>query len=236
MKKVVFVIDDEKDIQEILETNLKATYNVHTFSSALDAQKALKVTGNPDIIILDIMMDGMDGYELCKYLKSDNEYKNIPIIFLSAKSAEFDKVLGLELGGDDYLAKPFSLKELQSRIKAVLRRTEKSNNDTNIDEPKKKIIYKTLVLSPDNYSLVINEKNVKLTKTEFRLLYLFFSHPEKIFSRDNIIDSIRGQDVYVVDRTIDVHIMNLRKKLKEYKNILITFSGVGYGLKLNENE
>lgn len=227
MKKI-FVVDDETDIQEILKINLsRNNYDVSAFSSAEEAFNALKKS-IPDLIVLDIMMSGMDGYEFCKILRSANEYKNIPIVFLSAKSEEFNKVLGLELGGDDYVTKPFSINELISRIKAILRRTEKG-----VEEPALENIltYKGVLLNPDNYTLKVDGADIKVTKTEFEILRLFLKHRGKIFSRDNILDSIRGNDVYVIDRTIDVHIMNLRKKLGNYKNIISTFSGVGYGFK-----
>ena len=228
MRKKLFVIDDEKDIQDIVMVNLSSqNLDVLTFSSAEEALEELTRT-RPDLILLDVMMDGMDGFEFCKRLRSNAEYKDIPIIFLSARSEEFDKVLGLELGGDDYVTKPFSIKELSSRIKAVLRRS-----DTRAKEilSEKKLAYKGLELFPEKYSLRIDGKPVKLTKTEFEILFLFLKHREKIFTRDNIIDSIRGADVYVIDRTIDVHIMNLRKKLGKYKNVISTFSGVGYGFR-----
>ncbi len=228
MKKKLFVIDDEKDIQDIIMVNLSSqNLDVLVFSSAEEALEELTRT-RPDLILLDVMMDGMDGFEFCKRLRSNGEYKDIPIIFLSARSEEFDKVLGLELGGDDYVTKPFSIKELSSRIKAVLRRS-----DTRAGEilSEKKLAYKGLELFPEKYSLRIDGKPVKLTKTEFEILFLFLKHREKIFTRDNIIDSIRGADVYVIDRTIDVHIMNLRKKLGKYKNVISTFSGVGYGFR-----
>jgi DNA-binding response OmpR family regulator len=228
MKKKIFVIDDEKDIQDIIMVNLSSqNLDVLTFSSAEEALGELART-RPDLILLDVMMDGMDGFEFCTRLRSNSEYKDIPIIFLSARSEEFDKVLGLELGGDDYVTKPFSIKELSSRIKAVLRRS-----DTRAKEilSEKKLAYKGLELFPEKYSLRIEGKPVKLTKTEFEILFLFLKHREKIFTRDNIIDSIRGDDVYVIDRTIDVHIMNLRKKLGKYKNVISTFSGVGYGFR-----
>lgn len=228
MRKKLFVIDDEKDIQDIVMVNLSSqNLDVLTFSSAEEALEELTRT-RPDLILLDVMMDGMDGFEFCKRLRSNAEYKDIPIIFLSARSEEFDKVLGLELGGDDYVTKPFSIKELSSRIKAVLRRS-----DTRAKEilSEKKLAYKGLELFPEKYSLRIDGKSVKLTKTEFEILFLFLKHREKIFTRDNIIDSIRGADVYVIDRTIDVHIMNLRKKLGKYKNVISTFSGVGYGFR-----
>jgi two-component system phosphate regulon response regulator PhoB/two-component system alkaline phosphatase synthesis response regulator PhoP len=228
MKKKIFVVDDEKDIQDILRVNLSLqNLDVRTFSSGEEALAELK-NGQPDLILLDVMMDGMDGFEFCKTLRSSTEYRDVPVIFLSAKTEEFDRVLGLELGGDDYIAKPFSMKEVSARVKAVLRRTDTKTRQI-LNE--KKIAYKGVELFPEKYALKIDGRSVKLTKTEFEILFLFLKHPEKIFTRDNIIDSIRGDDVYVIDRTIDVHIMNLRKKLGKYKNIITTFSGVGYGFK-----
>lgn len=228
MKKKIFVVDDERDIQEILKVNLSLqNLDVTAFSSGEEALDALK-NGLPDLILLDVMMDGMDGFEFCKTLRANDAYRDIPIIFLSARTEEFDRVLGLELGGDDYIAKPFSVKEVSARVKAVLRRTD-TRTARMLNE--KKLAYKGVELFPEKYSLKIDGKGVKLTKTEFEILFLFLKHPEKIFTRDNIIDSIRGDDVYVIDRTIDVHIMNLRKKLGKYKNIITTFSGVGYGFK-----
>ncbi len=229
MKNKIYVIDDEEDIQEILKVNLeKEGYEVESFASGEDALRALKSGGSPDLMILDIMMQGMDGYEFCKHVRSSRQFGSIPIIFLSAKMEEFDKVLGLELGGDDYISKPFGMKELKSRVKAVLRRFNESSKNSDASTV---LVYKGLEVNSDYFELKIDGNNVKLTKTEFEILELFLRNPGKIFSRDNIIDSIKGHDVYVVDRTIDVHIMNLRKKLGEYKNIITTFSGVGYGFK-----
>lgn len=227
MKKSIFVIDDEKDIREILKINLVSEgYSVTTFSSADEAKKGF-ASEKPDLILLDIMMEGKDGFEFCREIRSNEKFKSIPVIFLSAKSEEFDKVLGLELGGDDYLTKPFSIKELRSRIKAVLRRSG------TVSEAAKSAIlkYKGVELNLDQYSLKVDNEEIKLTKTELNILSLFMENPGKIFSRDNIINSVRGHDVFVVDRTIDVHIMNLRKKLGDYKNIITTFSGIGYGFK-----
>lgn len=228
MKEKIFIVDDEEDIREILEVNLNNEgYEIYSFSSADKAMEKLSEI-HPDLFILDIMMEGMDGYEFCRILRSSEKSKNIPIIFLSAKTEEFDKVLGLELGGDDYVSKPFGIKELISRVKAVLRRSTRAE----ITEEKKDIIkYKGIEFFPEKYQLKVDGENVKLTKSEFQILSIFLKNPGKIFSRDNIIDSIRGFDVYVVDRTIDVHIMNLRKKLGNYKNIITTFSGIGYGFK-----
>jgi two-component system alkaline phosphatase synthesis response regulator PhoP len=227
MKKIIFIVDDEKDIREILKINLVSEgYSVTAFPSAADAKKGFE-SEKPDLIILDVMMEGKDGFEFCRDIRSNEKLKSVPVIFLSAKSEEFDKVLGLELGGDDYLTKPFSIKELRSRIKAVLRRAGEQS------ESKKNSIlkYKGVELNPEQYSLKVDSEEIKLTKTELNILSLFMENPGKIFTRDNIINSVRGHDVFVVDRTIDVHIMNLRKKLGEYKNIITTFSGVGYGFK-----
>jgi DNA-binding response OmpR family regulator len=229
MKKTVFVIDDEKDIQDILKINLeKEGYDVLAFSSAEESRRTMQRGTRPDCIVLDVMMQGIDGYEYCKQLRSSPEYRRIPILFLSAKTDELDKVLGLELGGDDYITKPFSIKEIKSRIKAVLRRTA---GDEPGDAVEQRITHQGIELIPDHYSLKVDGADVELTKTEFKILYLFMSNPGKIFSRDNIIDSIRGHDVYVVDRTVDVHVMNLRKKIGRYKHLIKTFSGVGYGFK-----
>lgn len=234
MKKTVFAVDDEQDILDIISINLSHTgYRVETFLSAEAALKALQSGINPSLFILDIMLDGMDGYDFCKMLRQSPQWKEIPIIFLSAKSEEFDTVLGLELGADDYLTKPFSIKELNSRIKAVLRRSGSSTTGTGNtpDDTENIYRYRGVELYPDQFKLTVDGKEVQLTKTEFEILHLFLAHPGKIFTRDNIIDSVRGNNIYVVDRTIDVHIMNLRKKLQSYKNIVKTFSGVGYGFK-----
>jgi DNA-binding response OmpR family regulator len=227
MKKTIFIIDDEKDIRDIIKINLVSEgYSVTAFPSAADAKKGFE-SEKPDLIILDVMMEGKDGFEFCREIRSNEKLKSIPVIFLSAKSEEFDKVLGLELGGDDYMTKPFSIKELRSRIKAVLRRSGE------LPEDKKTAVlkYKGVELNPEQFSLKVDNEEIKLTKTELNILSLFMENPGKIFTRDNIINSVRGHDVFVVDRTIDVHIMNLRKKLGDYKNIITTFSGVGYGFK-----
>lgn len=228
MKKKIFVLDDEEDILEIIKVNLDSYgYESHLFNRPSLAKTELAKGIIPDLFILDIMMPEEDGYEFCRFIKSKQNLREIPVIFLSAKTDEFDKVLGLELGADDYIPKPFSIKELASRVKAVLRRyTKEISHDAS-----KILTYKGLSVFPDEYRLSVDGEDVKLTKTEFEILSLFLRHPGKIFSRDNIIDSIRGSDIYVVDRTIDVHIMNLRKKIGSYKNIVTTFSGVGYGFK-----
>lgn len=223
----IFVVDDEKDICEIVKINLeKNGYEVKTFLSAEEALKIMK-SEKPDLLILDIMLGGMDGLEMCKMMRLADDLKLVPILFLSAKSAEVDKVLGLELGADDYLTKPFSIHELAARVKAILRRSAPSPG-----MPFKEVLaYKGIELYADKYLVSVDGNEISLTKTEFEILKLFMEYPGKIFSRDNIIDSVRGDDVYVIDRTVDVHVMNLRKKLGPYKEAIKTYSGVGYGLK-----
>jgi two-component system, OmpR family, alkaline phosphatase synthesis response regulator PhoP len=228
MKKKIFVIDDEKDIQDIIRINLQGEgYDTFCYSSGEEALRGLE-TVSPDLFVLDIMMPGIDGYEFCRRVRASEEWKNIPVIFLSAKSEEIDKVLGLELGGDDYMTKPFSVKELKSRVKAVFRRVIRA--DLN-ERSSRVILHEGIELNPEHYSLTVDGAGVDLTKTEFEILRLLMENPGKVFTRDNIIDSIKGQDVYVIDRTIDVHVMNLRKKLGRYKNVIKTFSGIGYGFK-----
>ncbi|MGQ9844181.1 MAG: response regulator transcription factor [Spirochaetota bacterium] len=222
----IYVVDDEKDIREILKVNLQTNgFEVATFASAEEVLKQVSIA-KPDLFILDIMMGGMDGLDLCKQIRASSTLKDIPILFLSAKSQELDKVLGLELGADDYITKPFSIHELVARVKAIIRRTQ--GKDVT---PKESLTYKGITLYPEKFLVTLDKEPIDLTKTEFLILKLFMQYPGKIFSRDNIIDSIRGDNVYVIDRTVDVHIMNLRKKLGTYKDAIKTYSGVGYGLK-----
>jgi two-component system, OmpR family, alkaline phosphatase synthesis response regulator PhoP len=228
MSSKIFVIDDEEDIRDIIQINLRAEgYDILCYSSAEEALKGLE-SSVPDLFILDIMMPGIDGYEFCRRVRAADAWKQVPVIFLSAKSDEIDKVLGLELGADDYITKPFSVKELKSRVKAILRRMSRLEDGGTCSRI---LTHEGIELNPDHYSLTVDGTGVDLTKTEFEILRLLLANPGKIFTRDNIIDSIKGQDVYVIDRTIDVHVMNLRKKLGRYKNVIKTFSGVGYGFK-----
>lgn len=227
MPKKIVIIDDEEDIRDIIQMNLRSEgYDVACFASAEEALKGLDRT-LPDLFILDIMMPGIDGFEFCRRIRASEEYCNIPIIFLSAKSDEIDRVLGLELGGDDYMTKPFSVKELKSRVKAIFRRMSRLEEASSSPV----LIHEGITLNPEHFSLTVDGADVDLTKTEFEILRLLLENPGKVFTRDNIIDSIKGRDVYVIDRTVDVHVMNLRKKLGRYKNVIKTFSGVGYGFK-----
>ncbi len=223
MNKYIAVVDDEPDILELVALNLKkANFRVKTFAEVDPFYRSLK-TEVPDLIILDLMMPDVDGFEVCKYLRNKEYSASVPIIMLTAKTEETDKVLGLELGADDYVTKPFSPRELIARVKAVLRRHGKQ-------EPVPKIITIDDVLSIDmeKYEVKVNGNIVDLTLTEFRILQLLASTKGRIQSRDQILSYLWGDEKYVIDRTIDVHIRHLREKLGETAYIIKNVRGLGY--------
>lgn len=224
-KARVLVIDDEKDLIELVRYNLeKEGFEV---LSALDGESGMtSALGElPDIIIVDLMLPGIDGLEVCRRLRSNSRTSRIPLIMLTAKSAEPDRVLGLELGADDYVTKPFSPRELTARIKAVLRRT------TAPQEPSGVIRRGRLTIDSARREVTCAGKAVALTATEFRLLQYLADHPGRVFSRSQLIDGALGRDVSVVDRTIDVHITGLRKKLGGCGEWIETVRGFGYRFK-----
>ncbi|HIQ25479.1 MAG TPA: response regulator transcription factor [Persephonella sp.] len=221
---LVYVIEDDEDINELLVYNLeKEGYEVRPFYSSNPAYQAIK-SQKPDIVILDIMLPDMDGLELCKLLKSDKETADIPVIMLTAKSTEIDKIVGLELGADDYITKPFSIRELLARIKAILRRTKKKN----CPEEEKHYKFNDFKIDFDKYNVEINNKPIRLTSKEFKLLTLLIKSEKKVLSRDFILDEIWKNEDDVFDRTVDVHIKNLRDKLGEYGKYIKTVRGIGY--------
>ena len=223
MKPKIYVIEDDEDINELLIYNLsKENFEVKSFLNSLDALESLKHE-KPDLILLDIMLPDIDGIEVCKRLRASEEYKDIPIIMLTAKSTEIDKVVGLELGADDYITKPFSFKELVARIRAILRRYQKHQTSTAIKK------YKDMEIDPENFSVNIKGKNIPLTVKEFKLLNYLLSSPNKVKTREQILEKIWNEKQYdVYDRTIDVHITKLRNKLGEYGKHIKTVHGVGY--------
>ncbi|NPA53888.1 MAG: response regulator transcription factor [Aquificae bacterium] len=196
----------------------------------MEALKELK-KNPPDLILLDIMLPDIDGLEFCKIVKSDKEISDIPIIMLTAKSTEIDKIVGLELGADDYVTKPFSFKELIARIRAVLRRTQRKTTS----EDNKDITIKDLRIKPEEFKVLIEDKEISLTSKEFRLLLLFVKSPEKVFSREEILNKVWEREYDVYDRTVDVHIKHLREKLKEYGKCIKTVRGVGYKWECEKN-
>lgn len=232
MKKIL-IIDDEKDIVEILSYNLKKEgFNVDT---SFDGENALKKIreNHYDLVLLDLMLPGIQGLDICKMIRKDLSTQDLPVIMLTAKSEELDKILGLEMGADDYITKPFSPREVVARAKAVLRRAETKISSTSIDDNTKKepIIIKDMVIDREKYTVIVGNKNIKLSATEFKLLTYLAERPNKIYSRDHLLDAVWGNDVYVEPRTVDVHIRRVRTKIEEDPNnpvYIKTMRGVGY--------
>jgi DNA-binding response OmpR family regulator len=222
MPKLIAVVDDEEDIVELITHNLeKEKFKVEPF---YDGESILEYTKKhrPDLIILDLMLPGIDGLEVCKFLKKDSETSSIPIIMLTAKGTETDKVVGLELGADDYIVKPFSPRELVARVKTVLRRIETKQQVSKV------ITIDSLTIDLSKYQVLINNKKIALTTTEFKLLSVLAARPGWVFNRQQLLDELWDFDKVVIDRTIDVHIRNLRKKLGKYGEYIKSLHGVGY--------
>jgi two-component system, OmpR family, alkaline phosphatase synthesis response regulator PhoP len=218
----VLVIDDEKDLIEMIRYNLeKEGFNV---IGAGDGESGLSLAAaeKPDLIVIDLMLPGMDGLEVCRLLRKGSGTAGIPIIMLTAKTSESDRVVGLELGADDYVTKPFSPRELGARVKALLRRSSGFHQEPAI------IRHGVLSIDPDSHEVSCSSKKIDLTATEYRLLHFLASHPGFVYSRSALIDGALGRDVTVLERTIDVHIMSLRRKLGECGEWIETIRGFGY--------
>ena len=225
MRRLIAVIDDEPDILELVSIHLKkAHFDVREF---VDAEKFLKFLHSqiPDLVILDLMLPDADGMDICKYLKTKNEYSAIPIIMLTAKTDETDRVLGLELGADDYVTKPFSPRELVARVRAVLRRKEHKEKEKKIE------IGEILCIDLQKFEVKVDNQPVDLTTTEFRILQILAERKGWVFSRSQILNSLWGEDKIVIDRTVDVHIKHLREKLGKAGKFIKNIRGVGYTLK-----
>jgi phosphate regulon transcriptional regulator PhoB len=223
-KEKILIVDDEKDIVKMLDYNLKK----EGFRTVLayDGEDAIDLANrdNPDLIILDLMLPGMDGLEVCKTLKKENKTAKIPIIMLTAKVQEADKIVGLELGADDYITKPFSPRELIARIKAVLRRIKEK------DKPPEVLKKGDLTIDFSKISVAIKGKPIELTSKEFELLKTLINAKGRVLSRDYLLDTIWGFDhaMEIQTRTVDVHIRTLRKKLKSEARRIITVKNYGY--------
>jgi two-component system alkaline phosphatase synthesis response regulator PhoP len=224
MKTKILLVDDEKDIVEFLHYNLiQEGFDV---IAAYDGKEALdKISERPGLIILDIMMPKLDGFEVCKKVRAMRGYENIPIIFLTAKSSEVDEILGLELGASDYIQKPISPKKLIARVKSNLRKSEQYAK-----EPVQ-ISIGPILIDRDQYIVMIDGKEKIFPRKEFELLYYLANNPGRVFSRETLLKDIWGTDVYVVDRTVDVHIRKIREKLDKHFNLIETIKGVGYRFK-----
>jgi DNA-binding response OmpR family regulator len=227
MNGLVAVVDDEKDITGLVELHLeKSNFKVRQFHDAGSFFSFLN-DAIPDLLILDLMLPDADGLEICKHLKRDEKYSGIPVIMLTAKAEETDRVLGLEIGADDYVVKPFSPRELVARVKAVLRRRGRDR-----DTSKKILIGDLIEMDLQKYTVRVQEKDINLTTTEFRILELLGSKMGWVFTRDMMLQHLWGDEKYVLDRTIDVHIRHLRQKLGMHGGIIKNVRGVGYKLEL----
>jgi two-component system alkaline phosphatase synthesis response regulator PhoP len=226
MKKILLV-DDEPDIVEFIKYNLeKDGFEVLASYNGRDALKNL--SRSIDLIILDIMMPEMDGFELYHKIKSNDEYSDLPIIFLTAKSGETDEIKGLDIGASDYIQKPISPKKLIARVKANLRKSSKQQKKS---FAKKELKIGPLLIDSEKYVVVVDGKQKFFPRKEFHLLKYLAGNPGKVFNRDTLLKDVWGGDVYVVDRTIDVHIRKIREKLGKHSELIETIKGVGYRFK-----
>ena len=224
----ILVVDDEQDICEILQYNLETEgYEVDTAHSAEEAL-GLKLT-DYNLILLDVMMGEMSGFQMARKLKEDEKASHIPIIFITALEGEDNTVKGLNIGADDYMAKPLSMKEVKARVKAVLRRSFPTPNTVpQAENALKEIRYEGIVLNVEAKSAMMDGEGLSLTKLEFELLKLFLLNPGKVFGRNDLLERCWPQDVYVLDRTVDVNITRLRKKIGHYGKQIKTRFGYGY--------
>lgn len=219
----ILVVDDEEDLCGILKFNLEAGgYDVETAASAEEAME--KGPRRFDLLLLDVMMGGMSGYSMAKKLKENIATKNLPVIFITARDTEADMLTGFNIGADDYISKPFSLREVMARVNAVLRRTCQGQDQTQPDL----IEYKGLVLDMNRKAVSIDGTDIPFTRTEFEILRLLLSEPGKVFSRQQLIDRIWRKDVIVLDRTVDVNITRVRRKVGRFSRCIVTRQGFGY--------
>jgi two-component system, OmpR family, alkaline phosphatase synthesis response regulator PhoP len=223
----ILIVDDEKDIVDLVAYNLeKEGYET---LKALDGEKALQLvrTKAPDLVVLDLMLPGIQGLEVCKRIREVPETAAVPIIMLTAKGEEIDKVLGLEVGADDYITKPFSVKELLARVKAVLRRSEARR----AAEQEEAFDFRGLRIDFKSYEVTVDGRKISLSPTEFRLLKFLSLNPGRVYSREQILDRVWGDDAFVEPRTVDVHVRRLRAQIEKdlnRPNYIVTVRGAGY--------
>lgn len=223
-REKIIVIEDEPDIAEVIEYNLRREgYEV---GSSRDGEDGLRlVRSEPvDLVLLDLMLPGLDGIEVCRSLKADPQTRGIPIVMVTAKGEESDIVLGLGVGADDYITKPFSPKELVARLKAVLRRGP-LRDDRDAQE---RIVCGEVVIDSGRHEIQVDGEQLVFTATELRLLHFLASHPGRVFTRDRLLTRVLGEDAVVIDRNIDVHVKAIRKKLGRHRDLIETIRGVGY--------
>lgn len=225
-KKEILVVEDEADILEVIRFNLVRENFV--VSIATDGAQALKAItrSRPDLVLLDLMLPGIDGLELCRQLKRDAQTATIPVIMVTAKGGESDIVTGLELGADDYIAKPFNIKVLVARVRAVLRRRQEASAD-----PPDVIRRHDIVVDSARHEVLVKGRPVTMTFSELRILQLLTARPGFVMTREQIVDAVRGTDYAVTDRAVDVHIVAIRRKLGSKADLIETVRGVGYRFK-----
>lgn len=227
-KARVLVVEDEEDILELVRYNLdKEGYRVETVTSGEDAMRTARLNP-PDLVVLDLMLPGIDGLEVCRLLKNNPQTSSVPIVMLTAKGEEADVVAGLELGADDYITKPFSPRVLVARVRAVLRRRTAAG----ASQDNAAVIHvHDLVIHPGRHEALLKDKPLDLTFTEFQILHLLARRPGWVLTRDQIVDAVRGDGYPVTTRSVDVHIVSLRKKLGRAGSYIQTVRGVGYRFK-----
>lgn len=224
MKTKILLVDDEKDIVEFLQYNLvQEGFEVITAYDGMEALK--KLSEKPDLVILDIMMPQLNGYDVCKKIRSLPEFRQTPVIFLTAKSSEVDEIRGLEIGANDFIQKPISPKKLIARVNSNLRKDVKKSEERSFPVH---IKIGPLYIDRNKYLVSIDGSEKIFPRKEFELLYYLANNPEKVFDRDTLLKDVWGLDVYVVDRTIDVHIRKIREKLRKHADLIETVKGVGY--------
>ncbi len=227
-KPKILLIEDEEDIAALIKLQADMSgYKLHVEVDGLNGLRAVE-RDKPDLVILDLMLPGLSGLDVCRKIKSNPDLKNIPVIILSAKSEEVDVVLGLELGADDYVSKPFSTKVLFSRVRAVLRRGKEP------EKALKTIVFGSFTMEVESYQLRKKDKQISLTLSEFGILRRLLSNRGKVLTRNQLLDDLQNDDAFIVDRNIDVHIAALRKKLGPNFTMIETVRGVGY--RFNEED
>lgn len=220
----ILLIEDDSDISELVQYNLEREGYKVTAAADGELGWSQAVQHKPDLIVLDLMLPSMDGLTVCKKLRSSPETMGIPIVMLTAKGEESDIVIGLEMGADDYISKPFSPKELIARIRAVLRRPRAAATATDISRR----TVGPITIDSERHEAYLNGKPLALTLAEYRLLSTLISRPGRVFTREQLLEKITGGEVYVIDRNVDVHIRAIRKKLAEEAEFIVTVRGVGY--------
>ena len=219
----IVIVEDEPDIVEVISYNLKREgYQVASADRGDEGLKLVR-SQSPSLVILDLMLPGMDGLAVCQQLKADPITRDIPIIMVSAKGEESDIVIGLGMGADDYLAKPFSPRELLARVKAVLRR-----GPVREEQQKERVVVRDMLLDIARHEVRVSGELLRLTATEFRILFQLASQPGRAFTREQLLNRVVGKGVVIVDRNIDVHIRSIRKKLGDHGEMIQTIRGVGY--------